>query len=185
MAFYTITNSTFAPGSSQSTQQNLSGTYKSIIPMFGSSVSNATLGVGPRRQRWNDFLVGTNTSPADNYIEFDVIRASILSSNLTATTNTISSFSSYCMDDPGDQGFTPYAQVNCSGEGGITALSEGWYIGINQRASYRWIANPGQELVMPANLQTTTGFPGNGFDLRARSGAYTGTVTVTVKGNEL
>jgi hypothetical protein len=77
-----------------------------------------------------------------------------------------------------------YALVNPTAETGITMLSEAWYFGMNQRASYRWIANPGDEIISPANIQAVTTFPGNGLDLRVR-GNYTGTVTTTVRGLEL
>jgi len=189
MGNYSITNSSLSPGSSQGTQQALTATYKTIITMFGSSVSLAAgLGAGSgiaKREKWFDLLLGTNAAPGDTYLEFDVARVSALSSQLTPTTTVISSVSSAYVTDPGDPyGFLTYAQVNLTAETGITALSEPWYFGMNQRASYRWIANPGDEIVMPANLQTVTTFPGNGLDLRAR-GSYTGTVTTTVRGLEL
>ena len=44
---------------------------------------------------------------------------------------------------------------------------------MNQRASYRWVAAPGSELVYPA-------LANNGFVLRAKSGGYTSTFTGAV-----
>ena len=60
-------------------------------------------------------------------------------------------------------------------EGTITALSEQFYLGLNQRASFRWQeSTPSRMLIAPAVNLT-------GLAIRARSGAYTGTVTLTVK----
>ena len=44
------------------------------------------------------------------------------------------------------------------------------YVGVNQRASYRWVAAPGSELVYPAS-------DNNGFVGRARSGGCIDTAT--------
>jgi hypothetical protein len=189
MSNWSITNSSLTPGSTQGTQQAVSATYKTQVVMFGSSASLATgLATGSgiaKREKWFDLLLGTNSAPGDTYIEWDVARVSALSSQITPATTTLSSVSSACVTDPGDQyGFLTFAAVNMTAETGITMLSEAWYFGMNQRASYRWIANPGDEIVMPANLQTVTTFPGNGLDLRVR-GNYTGTVTATVRGLEL
>ena len=50
----------------------------------------------------------------------------------------------------------------------MTANSSLWASGVNQRATIRWVAFPGQELVIPA---TDT----NGLCFRAKSPGYTGT----------
>jgi hypothetical protein len=56
-------------------------------------------------------------------------------------------------------------------------VAEKWYLGINQRASYRLVVNPGANLIYPAN---SSGSLNNGLTLRARSGGYTSTTTATV-----
>jgi hypothetical protein len=53
---------------------------------------------------------------------------------------------------------------------------------VNQRASYRWVAAPGSEIVYPANTSATGN---NALSLQARSAAYTGTVTGAVMVSEL
>ena len=153
MANYAVSNSTTTGG--LGTAQAMSTTFKTIITMV-SSTTNL------RRGKMYDILIGTNGTPADNYLEFDVAR----------TTGTSSGGTSYVcppLDSADGVAFT-VTTVNSTTEGTITANSDLFYIGINQRASYRWVAAPGSELVWPATSS-------NGLVLRARSGAYTGTVT--------
>lgn len=162
------------------TQQNMTSTYKSQILMANSSATTSSLYGGAAgtntfypRARLNDILVGTNGTPADNELEFDAALVTAISSTWTAT--QISSFSSAFMQDYGvDPGFIQMAGVDPTAETGITFIAEKWYLGLNQRASYRWIANPGQEIVMPANSQAVGA---NGLSIRARAAAYTSTVT--------
>ena len=68
--------------------------------------------------------------------------------------------------------------VNSSAHALITANSNVFYVGVNQRASYRWVAAPGGELIAPATSSA-------GFQLRTRSGGYTGTATGTLHFEEL
>lgn len=139
------------------TQQAMTATYKTLLASWAVT---ATL----RRQKLYDILVGTNGTPADNYMEFDVSRQT---ADGTATSITPPPL------DPADGAFGGASKANYTVEGTITAASSMFYIGMNQRASYRWVAAPGSEIVTPAtNLA--------GFAVRARSGAYTGTSTVKV-----
>jgi hypothetical protein len=115
-----------------------------------------------RRLKVYDILVGTNGTPADNYMEWDVSRQT---ANGTATAITPNPL------DPADAAAVGVANANYTAEGTITASSSLFYVGVNQRASYRWVAAPGSELIAPAtNL--------NGFAGRTRSGGYTGTATM-------
>ncbi len=69
--------------------------------------------------------------------------------------------------------------TNSSIETGFTytATNYPWYVGVNQRASYRWVAAPGSEIVSPATSSA-------GVGLRVRSPAYTGGSTGTVMWSE-
>lgn len=152
MANYALANS------NAGTQQNLSGTYKTILIVTGTT---ATL----RRNKVYDVLVGTNGAPADNYIEWDISRQTA-PGTATALTPTLL--------DPADGAAVATCAANATAESGsVTANSSVFYIGINQRASYRWVAAPGSELVGPATNAA-------GLILRARSGGYTSTVTATM-----
>lgn len=156
MANYSIANSTISGGGG--VQQAVASTYKTLIDLRGAT-SN------PRRGKVYDILIGTNGTPADNALEFDMPR--------TTAGGTITSATPQALD-PADAASTTQVGVNATAEGTITANSDVFYIGINQRASYRWVCAPGSEFVWPATSS-------NGFALRVRSPTgYTGTATGNV-----
>jgi hypothetical protein len=95
-------------------------------------------------------------------MEFNAERATDLGTGSTATPlpldNTIRASGST-------------GRTNHTAEPTITANTQSlFYVGLNQRASYRWVAAPGSELIVPA----TNLF---GIALRALSPAYTGFAT--------
>ena len=172
MANFSIPNSTgLGAGSSQAA---MTTTYKTLCLVGGSTGTTTVVGGGAlRRGKLYDILIGTNGTPADNFMEFDVTRVTMGASSVLA--GGISSVSSaYGLDPADNSGFVAMAGINSSIETAFTATQEVWYVGINQRASYRWVAAPGSEFVYPATSSATGG---NGFALRARSGGYTGTAT--------
>lgn len=140
------------------TQQNISSTYKTLVALTASN------GTQLRRFKVYDVLMGTNGTPADNYMEYDISRQTAAGTSTSATPNPL---------DPADSACLTVGSVNFSAEGTITAASSLFYVGVNQRASYRWVAAPGSELVAP-----TTNLAG--FAFRARSGGYTSTATCTM-----
>lgn len=176
MPNFLISNSTAMGGGV--TQQANATTYKTLVSVGNSSATPSTIGAGLyKRGKMYDILVGTNGTPADNFMEFDVTRIT-LGTTPAAVTLGISSLSSNFAADPGDSGNAlNWIAINSTAEGGITATTENWYVGVNQRASYRWVASPGSELVWPA---ASSGTSGNGLAMRSRSGGYTGTATATV-----
>ena len=136
-------------------QQAIAASYKTLVSMF------ATTG-RLRRGKMYDILIGTNGTPADNYLEWDVSRMTADGTGSVITPNAL---------DPADAAAAGTAQANYTVESGsITANSSLFYVGVNQRASYRWVAAPGSELVYPATAN-------NGLVGRARSSSYTGTAT--------
>lgn len=149
MANYSVNNSLGG------TAQNLSSSYKSIITTTSSSATQA------RRGQIYDVMIGTDGTPADNAVVWDISRQT--------AAGTITSVTAVALN-PADAPFLGLAAANATIEGTITATSSVFNIGVNQRASYRWVAAPGSELVYPA---TTA----NGFALRCKSASYTSTVT--------
>jgi hypothetical protein len=147
MANYAINNA------NAGSQQAMAASYKSLV----TCASSATV----RRIKIYDVLVGTNGTPADNYLEFDISRVTAAGTG-SALTPTIL--------DPADGAALTSCLANLTVEPTVTAASSVFYIGVNQRASYRWVAAPGSELVGPATSAA-------GFTLRAKSAAYTGTAT--------
>jgi len=135
------------------TQAVTAATYKTII----SVVSSATV----RRVKWYDVLIGTAGTPADNVLQFDISRITAAGTSTAFTEPPL---------DPADAAGLSTCGVNHTVEPTVTANSSVFNIGINQRASYRWVAAPGSELVSPATSAA-------GFALRVLSPAYTGVST--------
>ena len=175
MANFSVTNSTAIGGGN--VQQAMSATYKSLVIAGNSSATTSTFAGAYRRGKLYDILIGTNGTPADNFMEFDGAVVTLGTTPAGITGALISSLSSNFALDPADNtGFVAALSINSTAEVGVTAPTEKWYVGINQRASYRWVAAPGSEMLYPAASSATGG---NGFVLRARSAAYTGTATCT------
>lgn len=150
MANYALTNS------NAGTQQVMSGSYKSLLI---ASASNAT---ALKRIRLYECTFGTNGTPADNEMEYDISRQTVVGTATTLTANAI---------DSADGAAVGAYAANATVEGTVTAGSSVFYKGVNQRSTYRWQADGSEaELVVPATNA-------NGLVLRARSAAYTGTAT--------
>lgn len=176
MANLVITNSTGIGGGN--VQQTMSTVYKSLIVTGNSSATTATFGAGGyRRGQWYDWQLGTNGVPADNYMEFDICMVTLGTTPAGIVNTLISSLSSTFGADTADFNYQAAISINSTAEVGIAALTEKWYLGINQRASYRLVVNPGSNLIYPANSSATGT---NGLTFRARSGGYTGTATASV-----
>jgi hypothetical protein len=174
VANYGVTNSTALAGTPQ---LGIGSSYSNQIIIAASSGTMISPPIAPglRRGKIYDILVGTNGTPADNFVEWDLCRANVGST--VVWLGSISSVSSgYSLDFPADVGFAAFATINTSAGSSAAsiAVAQPWYIGVNQRASYRWVAAPGSEIVYPA---VSSASAGNGIALRARSAGYTGTVT--------
>ena len=156
MPNYAITNGSTSGGG---TQQATTTTY--VGALLGLSCVTTTQ---VRRFKIYDLLIGTNGTPADNFIEWDISRITAASTTTVLAAQPL---------DSADAAAVTNATVNSSTFGTITSGSNVFYVGVNQRASYRWVAAPGSELVAPATSS-------NGFQLRSRSGGYTGTCTGTI-----
>ena len=162
MANFSITNST-AVGAGN-VQQNLTTTFKTIIVIGNSTATTATNGwAGNRRYKITDIIIGTNGTPADNYMQWDISRFSA-TAILTANAVTPSPL------DQADAACAAASYANATTENTyITGLSV-FNVGVNQRASYRWVAAPGSEIIWPATSSA-------GIVLRVKSPGYTGTAT--------
>ena len=179
MANYGVTNST-----QFTAQTTCLSTYQALFSVAASTANTGAGGLvtGLRRGKLYDLLVGTNGAPADNYIEWVVHRITDTAQTLAGN---ISSVSSQFALDLADNGFAAHAGVNGSSNPSSTVygfLSAGgipWYVGVNQRASYRWVAAPGSEIVWPA-VSSGTGGNGLALSFRSASGGYTGPGTCTV-----
>lgn len=144
------------------TPQVMSSTYKTLL------AATAASGTALRRFKVYELVIGTNGTPANNEMEFDVMRQTAAGTITAITPNPL---------DPADAAALTVCGANATAEGTITAASQMFYAGLNQQATQRWVASPGSELVAPAtNLA--------GFALRAKSAAYTGTATAMINFQE-
>lgn len=134
------------------TQQAISSSFKSLLTL---SAATASL-----RRAWvNDVIFGTDGTPTDFACVADVSRITALGT-ATAVTPTLV--------DPADTAVGTVCQANSTVEPTVTAASSLLSYPLNVRQTYRWFAQPGSELVIPAtNLA--------GLALRMLSPGYTGT----------
>lgn len=152
MAKYVLCNNDIAINS----QQNLTTTYKTLLDI------TAATGATTLRRGWiYDIMVGTDGTPADNAINWKVDRQT---STGTRTSHTPAQV------DAADAAALLTCGVNTTIEGIVTDQTGLVQLGVNQRASYRWVAYPGGELVVPATNVA-------GIGIRAKSPAYTSTAT--------
>lgn len=149
MAKYALTSA-----STGSTQQAMTTTYKTLSSLTASTA------VAPLRRAWiYDVTFGADGTPADNVLTYKLDRQS------TVGTGTASAAAPL---DGADAVYLGIETVNHTIEPTVTADTQLLEIPVNQRASYRWVAAPGGELVCPATNTT-------GIGARAKSPAYTGT----------
>jgi hypothetical protein len=115
------------------------GTNLTILQVVGVTTTRAWI---------YDILVGSDATPADLAGQFDVIRGTVSGTGTAVTPRAL---------DPGN----PAALL--AGEGGTfsgqtkTANSAMLSFGLNQRATFRWVAPPGGELVVPATSDNWVG----------------------------
>lgn len=137
------------------TAQAVSSSYKTLVQV---SAATATL----TNAKIYDVMFGTLGTPADQSYQFDMSRSTTITTGTTAAPIPL---------DPSARAAGSVGTVNFTAEPTVTATSSLFNLGVNQRASYRWVAAPGSELVVPAiNV--------NGIVLRVQS-ISGGTATAT------
>jgi hypothetical protein len=140
------------------TLQAITSTYKSLLSL--TAAASGTI----RRGKLYDVTFGTLGTPADQTYEFDISATTAVGTATAVTPVPL---------DAADAAFSGVGAANMTAEPTVTATSSKFYLGINQRASYRWVAAPGSELVYPATAS-------NGLVIRTRS-ASGGTATATAQ----
>jgi hypothetical protein len=111
----------------------------------GSMTSDATR---PRRARVYDILLGSEASPADNAFLWRFRRCTAAGTSTGVTPRNL---------DPADATTEFDAGQNHTVEPTYTAGSELLEVALNQRATFRWVAAPGGELVIPATASNGIG----------------------------
>jgi hypothetical protein len=143
------------------TQQALASSFKTLLYIFATSGSL-------KRGKLGEFNIGTNSAPADNFVEYDISRMTADGTATSITPNPV---------DSADGAAVTTAKANATAEPTVTSNSDLWYDALNQRASYRWVARPGKELIWPATAN-------NGLVIRAKSASYSGTVAASASFSE-
>lgn len=159
--YFTSSTNTTTP-----TSRALSSTSRTTAGLFSkAAASNVTLS----RAFIYEFEIGTNSLPnsTDCAVEWDASRAT--TTGTTADTCIVNPL------DPADTSISHDSFGNPATDGTTTANSQCWQLAANQRASYRWVVNPGGpgELVVPATAS-------NGIIFRAKSSTYTGNAATAV-----
>ena len=141
------------------TPQAMTTTYKTLL-----SLTAATGATTLRRGFVYDFMFGSDGTPADNALVYKLDRQTSVGTGSAAVPAPL---------DPGDAAGLLVGTTNNTIEPTVTAATQLVEVPVNQRASYRWVAAPGGELVIPATNVA-------GIGARAKSPAYTGTVGCTL-----
>ena len=142
--------------------QNLSTTNKCLLNLTATTI-------GIHRAFVYEFEVGTDGAPnaTDCACVWEVHRCTSIGTGNAGTITIL---------DPADSLDTSVVTVNCTIEPtGMTTQTGLFSLAANQRASYRWVVNPGGpgELVVPA---TNT----NGLAFEARSPTYASTAIASI-----
>lgn len=141
------------------TQQNLTTTYKTLAAL------TAATGATTLRRAWlYDVMFGTDGTPADNTVTYKLDRQTTVGTGTSAAPSPL---------DIGDAAALIVATANHTIEPTVTAATQLLEMAMNQRASYRWVAAPGGEIVIPATNVA-------GVGARAKSPAYASTAVANL-----
>lgn len=130
----------------------------------GSWTADATR---PRRIKIYDWAFGSEAAAADNPFLWQIARCTAAGTSTGVTPSPL---------DPADAATESDAGENHTGEPTYTAGAILLSIPLNQRASYRWVAAPGGELVGPATAS-------NGFGIKTPTASAVA-ITTTVHAEE-
>jgi len=126
------------------------------------SVGNITVdATTPRRIKLYDILLGSEATPADNAFLWQLQRSTSVGTGSSVTPTAL---------DPADAASLFDAVENLTVDPTLTAGAILMSLPLNQRASFRWVAAPGSELVAPATAN-------NGIAIRTPTA--TGLVAIT------
>ncbi len=112
-----------------------------------------------------DVLLGSDATPADQTGSYEMMRTTAVGTEGAGFTPT--------KLDPDSQASDMDAGVTHSAEPTETASSELLRFAVNQRATFRWVAAPGSELVIPATAS-------NGINLVRRASTANFAVDCTI-----
>ena len=100
------------------------------------------------RPKIYDVVVGCTAAPADGASQFQLARYTVAGSSTAANINPL---------DPGDPASLGSAGQNHSSEPTYTSNQQIAAFSLNQRNTFRWVAAPGGESVLPATAANGIG----------------------------
>ena len=104
---------------------------------------------GTTRRAWiYDIVVGSDATPADAAAEFNMIRGTVSGAGTAVTGRPL---------DPGNPAAVMLPEGGTFTGQTKTANSDMLQIPLNQRATFRWVAAPDSELVIPATSDNWVG----------------------------
>lgn len=134
----------------------------------GTDAVGELTGVTTVRGRINDLVFGQGSTPADNSVRWEVPRQTTSATGAAVVENAL---------DPD----APLADLLVEEEitvgPTVTADSQLLDFDLNQRATFRWVASPDGEFLIPATAA-------NGIFFNCSSAAYTGIARCTVHWEE-
>ena len=119
--------------------QTAAGTNLTILEIIAATTT---------RGRIYDILVGSDATPADLAGEFNLIRGTVSGTGTAVTPRAL---------DPADPAALLTAKQGTFTVQTKTAASSLLNIGLNQRATFRWVAAPDGELIIPATADNWVG----------------------------
>lgn len=125
----------YGGGRDYSVAGNATNTQSSTLPLVGISGGTTV------RPRLYEFTFGSSGSPADNAASFLIQRATTVGHSTAFTPVAL---------DSGDPAAISSAGITYDTGPTLTANAYLYEFGLNQRATFRWIAAPGSEFVVPA-----------------------------------
>jgi hypothetical protein len=141
------------------TPQNMTTTYKTLLSL------TAATGATTLRKAWiYDAMFGADGTPADNSMTYKIDRQTDVGTGTAIAAVAL---------DSGDAAALITETANNTIEPTVTDNTELLEVAVNQRATFRWVAAPGGELVVPATNVA-------GLGARAKSPAYASTVVCTL-----
>ena len=109
-----------------------------------------TAAASPRRFKLYDFVVGSDAAPADNPYLWEIYKRTG-----TATAGSAPTIYPLDLSDTIASTLVANQAPTTNGAGGTTPM---FGVPLNQRASFRWVASPGSELIAPATASNGFAF---------------------------
>jgi hypothetical protein len=115
---------------------NKTNTVSTTVPMFN------LVGAATRRLKVYEIIVASDATPGDEASKFSLMRTTARGTqSTTVAPNAL---------DPEAPASIATLDTTWSVDPTITALSQLLQFAVNQRATFRWVAVPGSEIIVPA-----------------------------------